>query len=143
MMGTDKYVQESEKKINEWKELLKLGVWPDGKPVTESDIAKLKNQISAQRSRANKKMEVQALQEQIQAIHKQVKLVLKTVNDEMMPDQKQKIVDNIYKDVQDKPSKEEITVDPEQSKANASVSSKTKKACNDKFSSIIGKFIGF
>ena len=47
MMGTDKYVKESEKKINEWKELLKLGVWPDGKPVTESDIAKLKNQISA------------------------------------------------------------------------------------------------
>ena len=61
MMASDKYVQESENKINEWKNLLKENKWPDGKPLTEGDIAKLKNQISAQRSRANKKMEVQVL----------------------------------------------------------------------------------
>ena len=103
MMECDKYIQESEKKINEWKELLKTGVWPNGKPVTENDVAKLKNQISAQRSRANKKMEVKALQEQILAIHKQVKLVLKTVS-EVMPDQRQKIVDNIYSGSSNKPS---------------------------------------
>ena len=61
MMESDKYVQESENKINEWKNLLKVNKWPDGKPLTEGDVAKLKNQISAQRSRANKKMEVQVL----------------------------------------------------------------------------------
>ena len=43
MMECDKYIQESEKKINEWKDLLKTGVWPNGKPVTENDVAKLKN----------------------------------------------------------------------------------------------------
>lgn len=60
-MGADKYVQESEDKINGWKKILKDGKYPNGKILTEDDIAKLKNQISAQRSRANKKMEVKAL----------------------------------------------------------------------------------
>ena len=60
-MGADKYVQESEDKINGWKKTLKDGKYPNGKILTEDDIAKLKNQISAQRSRANKKMEVKAL----------------------------------------------------------------------------------
>ena len=142
MMECDKYIQESEKKINEWKDLLKTGVWPNGKPVTENDIAKLKNQISAQRSRANKKMEVKALQEQILAIHKQVKLVLKTVS-EVMPDQRQKIVDNIYSDSSNKPSQEELSINYEGNGKNASASSKSKKANNDKFSNIVGKFIGF
>ena len=142
MMESDKYIQESEKKINEWKDLLKTGVWPNGKPVTENDVAKLKNQISAQRSRANKKMEVKALQEQILAIHKQVKLVLKTVS-EVMPDQRQKIVDNIYSDSSNKPSQEELSINYEGNGKNASASSKSKKANNDKFSSIVGKFIGF
>ena len=142
MMECDKYIQESEKKINEWKELLKTGVWPNGKPVTENDVAKLKNQISAQRSRANKKMEVKALQEQILAIHKQVKLVLKTVS-EVMPDQRQKIVDNIYSDSSNKPSQEELSINYEGNGKNASASQKSKKANNDKFSNIVGKFIGF
>ena len=47
MMESDKYVQASENKINEWKNLLKVGKWPDGKVFTEADVAKLKNQISA------------------------------------------------------------------------------------------------
>ena len=107
MMESDKYVQESENKINEWKNLLKVNKWPDGKTLTEGDVAKLKNQISAQRSRANKKMEVQALQKQIQSIHQQVKIVIKAITEEAKPEQKQRIVDNIYKDMPNK-SKEDL-----------------------------------
>ena len=46
-MAADKYVQESEDKINGWKQILKDGKFKDGKICTEEDIAKLKNQISA------------------------------------------------------------------------------------------------
>ena len=46
-MGADKYVQESEDKINGWKKILKDGKYANGKILTEDDIAKLKNQISA------------------------------------------------------------------------------------------------
>ena len=143
MMESDKYVQESENKINEWKNLLKVNKWPDGKTLTEGDVAKLKNQISAQRSRANKKMEVQALQKQIQSIHQQVKIVIKAISEEAKPDQKQRIVDNIYKDMPNK-SKEDLIIDGDNiGRTNTSQSSKSKKAANDKFSSILGKFIGF
>ena len=143
MMESDKYVQESENKINEWKNLLKVNKWPDGKTLTEGDVAKLKNQISAQRSRANKKMEVQALQKQIQSIHQQVKIVIKAIGEEAKPDQKQRIVDNIYKDMPNK-SKEDLIIDGDNiGRTNTSQSSKSKKAANDKFSSILGKFIGF
>ena len=143
MMESDKYVQESENKINEWKNLLKVNKWPDGKPLTEGDVAKLKNQISAQRSRANKKMEVQALQKQIQSIHQQVKIVIKAISEEAKPEQKQRIVDNIYKDMPNK-SKEDLIIDGDNiGRTNTSQSSKSKKALNDKFSSILGKFIGF
>ena len=60
-MEASKYVQESEAKINEWKSILKAGKYTNGKELTEEDVAKLKNQISAQRSRANKKIEVKLL----------------------------------------------------------------------------------
>ena len=46
-MAADRYVQESEDKINGWKKILKENKYPDGKILTEEDIAKLKNQISA------------------------------------------------------------------------------------------------
>ena len=110
--ATDKYVAESEAKINSWKQTLKDGKWPDtkagpGKPITEDDIAKLKNQISAQRSRANKKMEVKALEDQLKALADQTRKVLKAINEEVPDDLKQKIVDNIYQEASSKP---DITV---------------------------------
>ena len=92
---------------------MKDGKWPDtksgpGKPITEEDIAKLKNQISAQRSRANKKMEVKALEDQLKALADATRKVLQAINQEVPDDLKQKIVDNIYQDASSKPS--DITV---------------------------------
>ena len=105
VMENDKYYQESEKKINEWKGYLKTGCFSNGKALTDKDIALLKNKISAQRSRANKKMEVQGLEQQIQTIHKQVQTVLQQISQEITPEQKQSIVTNIYKSVPDRPSR--------------------------------------
>jgi len=42
-MAADKYVQESEDKINGWKKVLKDAKWANGKALTEEDVAKLKN----------------------------------------------------------------------------------------------------
>ena len=65
-------------------------------------------------------MEVQALKNQIHAIHQQVKLVIKAFNDESSLEQKQKIVDNIYKDYKKKHN-ENLQLDAEASgKGNAS-----------------------
>ena len=65
-------------------------------------------------------MEVQALKNQIHAIHQQVKLVIKAFNDESSLEQKQKIVDNIYKDYPKKHN-ENLSLDAEASgKGNAS-----------------------
>ena len=57
----NKYFFESEQKIQEWKERLKSNKRADGRPLTNEDKQKLRNQISAQRSRSNKKIEVAGL----------------------------------------------------------------------------------
>ena len=69
------------------------------------------------------------------AMHKQVKAFIKATNDEVSVDIKQKIVDNIYKNVADKPSQDNLTVSP----VDRSSSLKRKQ---DKFTGIINQFIG-
>ena len=51
---TQKYIQESEKKIKEWKDELK-----NNKKLKREEKQKLRNQISAQQSRLKKKIEMQ------------------------------------------------------------------------------------
>ena len=70
------------------------------------------------------------------AMHKQVKAFIKATNDEVSVDIKQKIVDNIYKNVADKPSQENLTVCP------VDRSSSSKRKGQDKFTGIINQFIG-
>lgn len=142
--ATDRYVAESEAKINSWKQTLKDGKWPDtkagpGKPITEEDIAKLKNQISAQRSRANKKMEVKALEDQLKALADQTRKLIQAVNQEVPDEFKQKVVDNIYKDAAKKPS--DLTL--RQSIGSKDSPLKRKKSVSaDKFTAIVAKFLG-
>ena len=69
--------------------------------------------------------------------------MIKAFDDESSLEQKQKIVDNIYKDYSKK-HKEDLQLDADASgKPNASQSPKSKKAVGEKFDALLGKFIGF
>ena len=92
----NKYFFESEQKIKEWKEILKSNRNKDGRPLTNEDKQKLRNQISAQRSRSNKKIEVAGLQEQINHFKAQWRFVLKTLNEELEEGQKEKVQNRIF-----------------------------------------------
>ena len=74
-------------------------------------------------------------------MHKQVKAFLKATNDEVPVELKQKIVDNIYKNIDDKPSAENLTVCPVN--RNSTNSGKNPKKTIDRFTGIITNFIGF
>ena len=75
------------------------------------------------------------------AIHKQVKAFIKATNEEVSVELKQKIVDNIYKGVEDKPNAENLTVCPVDRKSATSAKNSTRKV--DRFTGIINNFIGF
>ena len=57
----EKYYHETETKIAAWKKELKSDVSKNGKKLTEGEKEKLRNRISAQRSRSNKKLELESL----------------------------------------------------------------------------------
>ena len=73
-------------------------------------------------------------------MHKQVRAFVKATNDEVPVEIKQKIVDNVYKDIQEKPCKEDLTICPVDRNSSASAQKRRKV---DRFTSIINKFIGF
>ena len=56
-----KYFHETEEKIAAWKNELKCDMNKNGKKLTEDEKKKLINRISAQRSRSNKKLELENL----------------------------------------------------------------------------------
>jgi len=64
-----------------------------------------------------------------------VNTLVKAMNDELTSENKQKIVDNIYKNANDKPCIGDLTVE-------IGSESKQKRAKNDRFIGIINKYIG-
>ena len=98
-----KYFAESERKINSWKELLDSGYKADGiTPLSKKDKEGLRNRISAQISRRNKKTELASLQEQVQFLKNKFGLLLKTLKDEVPDKNKEKVQNKLYAQLADK-----------------------------------------
>ena len=88
----NKYCFESEQKIKGWKEKLK-----NDKSLTSADKQKLRNQISAQRSRSNKKLEMEQFQNQIIHAQGQFAKLSKIMNEEMSPECRDRILQRVVK----------------------------------------------
>jgi len=50
-----RYSEESETKVNNWKKMLAAGFWDNGAPLTKKDRTSLRNRISAQMLRTQRK----------------------------------------------------------------------------------------
>ena len=100
---TQKYIQDSEKKIKEWKDELK-----NNKKLKREEKQKLRNQISAQQSRLKKKIEMQHFLDQIQFFKDQFLELAKVLNTEMDPTTKDNVLDKIYKMMPDTTDFDEI-----------------------------------
>ena len=100
---TQKYIQDSEKKIKEWKDELK-----NNKKLKREEKQKLRNQISAQQSRLKKKIEMQHFLDQIQYFKDQFLELAKVLNTEMDPTTKDNVLDKIYKMMPDTTDFDEI-----------------------------------
>ena len=84
-------------------------------------------------------MEVKALEDQLKALADQTRKVMQAVNQEVPDDFKQKVIDNIYKDVAKKPS--DITLRQSISSKDSPLK-RRKSASVDKFTAIVAKFLG-
>ena len=78
-----KYFLETEKKITAWKNELKRDVNKYGEQLTEEEKEKLRNRISAQRSRSNKKLEMENLQLMIKEIRQRSGILAKLLEREV------------------------------------------------------------
>ena len=118
----NRYYFESEQKIASWKKQLKDGVKVDKKgdylrdrygnfiELSADDKQKLRNQISAQRSRANKKMEMSQLSDQIQYFRGQLREVMKIVEREVPDEFKDKVIDRVVEKMPDSEVMDDIDV---------------------------------
>ena len=76
-----KYHEDSETKINEWRRILDNGKWDNGRTLSKKDKEGLRNRISAQISRMNKKLELFTLQQKQNHYKSQFNFLLDTLNE--------------------------------------------------------------
>ena len=74
-----KYFADSEKKINKWRDQLERGAKDDGTELSKKEKEGLRNRISAQISRRNKKTELASLQQQVAIYRSKFGVLLKTL----------------------------------------------------------------
>ena len=88
---TDKYVIESDKKIEEWRKQIKAGVDEKGKKLTNAEKQKLRNRISALQSRVRKKQEIDEPDE----INEKVNEFIKIIQEIAKANEKDNVIDRI------------------------------------------------
>ena len=88
---TDKYVIESDKKIEEWRKQIKAGIDEKGKKLTNAEKQKLRNRISALQSRVRKKQEIDEPDE----INEKVIEFIKIIQEIAKTNEKDNVIDRI------------------------------------------------
>ena len=86
-----KYAKQSEDKVAAKQQILDNGCWPDGRKLTATDIAKIKNQISVQNVRKNARTEQESLKKANMHLKHQFDMLLEMINDEMPSDCKTRL----------------------------------------------------
>ena len=99
-----KYFADSEKKINKWRDQLERGAKDDGTELSKKEKEGLRNRISAQISRRNKKTELASLQQQVAIYRSKFGVLLKTLTDEVPDKPREKVQSKIYAELEEKPS---------------------------------------
>ena len=99
-----KYFADSEKKINKWRDQLDKGTKDDGTELSKKEKEGLRNRISAQISRRNKKTELATLQERVKLLKNNFGVLLKTLKDEVPEKNREKVQTKIYAELNEKPS---------------------------------------
>ena len=126
MTQPDIYYEESQKNIQTWKSTLKSGINPEnGQRLLAVDKQRLRNKISALKSRMSKKSELSDLQAQLQGAKKQFDSLTCVLFDHMDGSQRKRLIEQFdqYESGSDEDKDFEIE--------KAGLSKKRSKQCGD------------
>ena len=102
------YDRDSQAKIDDWRRTLANGHWDSGRQLTKKDREGLRNRISAQISRRNKKMEMSELQVQTELMQRNFGILLAELDRTVNEADKERLVKSICEKIPDKTSAHDV-----------------------------------